>query len=314
MNIRDIWIVRTGALGDFVLTLPVIHNLRRAVPNARISLLGNSGTLVLAREEVDQICDINTAEWVSLFAPHSDISPHLLERFGNTDLAISYLPDPNGLFATHLKRAGVQTVIVHPPKPADAASRGAGHAIDHLLQPIRDLGFPIYTEQPTVHLTARDCTALAAPLSEGPPLLIHPGSGGTAKCWPPEHFIAVANAISRHKACSILISTGPADGELAHCIAARARARVLPQLPLRSFAALMRQCRAYLGNDSGPSHLAAAMGLPTLALFGPTDPRIWAPRGASVHILQASDGLMGSLSPHVVISKILEMMAMKSCP
>jgi heptosyltransferase-3 len=294
-----IWIIRTGALGDFVLTLPVIHNLCHAFPHAQITLLGNANTLALAQVDVLHIHDINRADWAPLFATESIIPNHLHEQFEDTDLVISYLPDPAGIFATNLKRAGVQTVLTCPPHPPDD---GSIHAIEHLLQPLRDLAIPIQTNQPTIHLTQDDHNAVTPYIPNGSSLIIHPGSGGASKRWPPEHFAAIASDISQKTNSTVLISTGPADGDLAHLIAEKTSALILPPLPIRHLAALMIQCSAYLGNDSGPSHLAAAVGLPTIALFGPTDPRIWSPRGATIHILQASDDQMTSIGLNEVLA------------
>jgi len=305
MQTKKIWIIRTGALGDFILTLPVIQNLRHHFPSAQIHLLGNLKTLTLASEEVDHIHDINSTVWAPLFALESDLSPQLIEKSANTDLVISYLPDTDGLFTRNLKRAGVQKVITHPPKPPED---GSIHTIDHLLQPLQNLDIPSHTTQPAIHFTQADFEMAHLPTK--PTLLVHPGSGGAPKRWPAEHFITLINNISKHH--SILVSAGPADGELAQHIVAQTQANLLSQLPIRRFAALMTKCSAYLGNDSGPSHLAAAVGLPTLALFGPTDPHIWSPRSATVHTLQASDGQMPSISPDQVISKLLEIMPVTS--
>jgi ADP-heptose:LPS heptosyltransferase len=107
-------------------------------------------------------------------------------------------------------------------------------------------------------------------------VIIHPGSGGKHKCWPLERYESLAAMI---------------DG--ARFIVGEVEADTWPRLPdgahaLTSLGELhdeLKQARAYIGNDSGPTHLAAQMGLPTLALFGPTDPVKWSPRGPSVTVL-----------------------------
>ena len=303
-----IWIIRTGALGDFILTLPVIHNLRSAFPNAHITLLGNPKTLALAQHDVQQISDINRADWAPLFISEAILPNSLRAQFANTDLVISYLPDPDDIFATNLKRAGVETVLTCPPHPPDD---GSTHAIEHLLQPLRGLTIPIHTDQPIIHLTQDDHDAVAPHIPNGYSLIIHPGSGGSSKRWPPEHFATIANEISQQTDYTVLVSTGPADSDLAKFIGRQTSAQILPPLPIRHLAALMASATLYLGNDSGPTHLAAAVDLPTIALFGPTDPRIWAPRGETIHILQASDGHMASFTPANAMSKILEIIRVK---
>lgn len=299
MSHTRICLVRTGALGDVILTLPAIHTLRQAFPRAAIHLIGNARLLALAEGENIHIHDINRAEWAPMFAPGGTPVQALSDLLSGTDLLISYLPDPDGVFADNLHRLGIRRILTHPPRPADPI-----HAVDHLLQPLRNLGLSPSATCPKIHLTDADRANLSPDLlPTGPALLIHPGSGGAPKRWPPESFAAVANALS--PCVRILIASGPDDGDLARRIADECpSARCLPHLPLRTLAAIMACCTACLGNDSGPSHLSAAIGLPTVALFGPTDPRIWAPRGKTVRIIQAPDKNIASISPDRAIAAL----------
>ena len=88
----------------------------------------------------------------------------------------------------------------------------------------------------------------------------------------------------------VLLSVGPADEWLEGFARAMGKAGVpvVSGLSPAGLAALLSRCRLYAGSDSGVSHLAAAVGIPTVAVFGPTDPAVWGPRGRSVHILQRS--------------------------
>jgi len=135
---------------------------------------------------------------------------------------------------------------------------------------------------------------------------IHPGSGGKNKCWSPNHFANTADTLIRQTGCQVCLSSGPADGPLAEEVShlMTENATLLPQLPLRQFASFMATCNAYLGNDSGPTHLSAALGLPTVALFGPTNPHIWSPRGPKVHIVASPDTHINNISPTYVIKTL----------
>ncbi|MFT5365761.1 MAG: ADP-heptose:LPS heptosyltransferase [Candidatus Latescibacterota bacterium] len=301
MSYEKICIFRTGALGDVILTLPVIHNLHHAFPSAQINIIGNTRLLSLAQADHIQTLDIDRAIWAPLFASHTQFSQELTHQFQNTDLAISYLPDPDQILTKNLHRLGISQIMTHPPKPQLVI-----HAIDHLLAPLRDLNIPTPEIQPKIYLSETDHQDTVPYLPSSPTLLIHPGSGGKDKCWLPEHFASVADTLVRQTNCQIFISSGPADGDLAQKIThlMTEKSTLLPQLPLRQLAALMTTCTAYLGNDSGPSHLAAAVGLPAIVLFGPTDPQIWAPRGPSVHIIRSSNQKMSSISPNHVIKTI----------
>lgn len=103
----------------------------------------------------------------------------------------------------------------------------------------------------------------------GKRLVIHPGAGGADKRWPEESFAAVAKALGR----PLALIQGPADGE------ARIPGEVWRNLPLTELAQRLRGSQLFLGNDSGITHLAAALGIPTVALHLRTDPAIWGIRG-----------------------------------
>ncbi|MGH7948376.1 MAG: glycosyltransferase family 9 protein, partial [Candidatus Binataceae bacterium] len=108
-------------------------------------------------------------------------------------------------------------------------------------------------------------------------VLIHPGSGSPAKNWPIDRFIALANQLAA-TAGKALIVVGPAEAPLRDQLAG-CGAPVVTSPPLPTLAGLARLASAYVGNDSGVSHLAAATDAPSVVLFGPTDPARWRPLG-----------------------------------
>ena len=301
MSYQKICLFRSGALGDVILTLPVLHTLQHTFPQAQIHLIGNPRLLTLAQTNHIEIHDINQAMWASLFVPQAQHAPEITNIFHNAELIISYLPDPDKNLTENLRTLGVPQIITWPPKPTALT-----HATDHLVGALDALHIPKVKTQPQIWLTKSEHTAISQYQSSTPTLLIHPGSGGKNKCWPPALFAQTADQLIQQTGCRVLISSGPADDQLAQTVANQMtqQAHLLPELPLRHFAALLTTCTAYLGNDSGPSHLAAAMGLPTVALFGPTDPQIWAPRGPSVHIIQSPTPNMASISPQKVITTL----------
>ena len=129
-------------------------------------------------------------------------------------------------------------------------------------------------------------------------LVIHPGSGGVAKCWPPDRFAAlIARLAPQSGPCPQGPDSPPGPtrqrrttlvGEAEVDRWPRATLDALhatPVLDLPTLHATLATATAFLGNDSGPTHLAAAMGVPTVALFGPSDPLQWSPLGARVTVL-----------------------------
>jgi ADP-heptose:LPS heptosyltransferase len=117
-------------------------------------------------------------------------------------------------------------------------------------------------------------------------LAIHPGSGDLKKNWSPMGFSHVAN-LARQEGLEALVIEGEADEEPVSALLELLdnRPPVLRIEDLQVVARILSQSTAYLGNDSGISHLAAAAGAPTVSLFGPTDPRTWAPQGQTVRVL-----------------------------
>jgi ADP-heptose:LPS heptosyltransferase len=114
---------------------------------------------------------------------------------------------------------------------------------------------------------------------------VHPGSGGKRKCWPAQRFAELAARLR----APVLLLEGPADAdacrEFAEALASSVPAARVTGVSLSRLAALLSESRGYMGNDSGVSHLAAALGVPTIAVFGPTDPAVWAPLGPEVSVV-----------------------------
>ena len=120
------------------------------------------------------------------------------------------------------------------------------------------------------------------------PVVIHPGSGGAHKCWHLDNFLAVARMLEKEGTDSVFL-LGPAEMERfgeSTISYIRELGNLLTDLPLSDVLAILSCSRAFLGNDSGITHLAAALGIRTVAVFGPTDPAIYRPIGSAVTILQ----------------------------
>lgn len=197
--------------------------------------------------------------------------------------------------------------------PSDNSRPAQAHHLYLYLHLAAALGATAEPIAPLIHVTPREIEAaterfrLSAPLAAGQPLCgLNAGAEyGPAKRWAPERFIAAASAIQQQTGCCWLILGGPGDVELAGQIAAGLRDRLLhdqskssnPSGPgvinlagattLRELCAILKNCRVLLTNDSGPMHLAAALGTRVVALFGSTSPKLTAPGlpGDSRHCL-----------------------------
>jgi ADP-heptose:LPS heptosyltransferase len=124
-------------------------------------------------------------------------------------------------------------------------------------------------------------------------IILHPGSGSRKKVWPLDRFLDLVRYLQKHLRSRIVIILGPAEGSEVHKTFEEmeremgANAPILLKgLSLLQLASVMEGCRLFVGNDSGVSHMAAALGIPTMAIFGPTDPRVWSPRGEKVWVVR----------------------------
>ncbi len=120
----------------------------------------------------------------------------------------------------------------------------------------------------------------------------HPGSGGDWKRWPVERFAQAVDGLAE-AGLGVVVIQGPADAEVVRQLRLKLRGKQPPvaaDLGVEELAAFLALASCYLGNDSGVTHLAAAVGTPTVAIFGPTDPAKWGPRGQRVVVLRAEGG------------------------
>lgn len=280
-------IIRGGAIGDFILTLPALGALRARWPQARMEILGYPHIAELARGRyyADAVRSISYGPMSQFFVPNSSLDPDLMSYFSGFDAVISYFFDPDEIFAKNLRRCGVKTLLTGSARPHDL------HAAEHFLLPLEAMGFDIRQPPPRIYPCAEDMAAAAAFLgscaSDVPPprfVAVHPGSGSDRKNWPLDWWGQLCEWLRDAQGCSILLVLGEADvqGKAALKLFAE---RLAENLRLPVLAAVLSRCALFIGHDSGITHLAAAAGAPTLALFAATDPAIWRPLGPHVRVL-----------------------------
>ncbi len=294
LTMGRILIIRGGALGDFILTLPVFAALRSQFPTARVEVLGypHIARLTLAGNLADAVHPIEARPLARFFARGGPLDPTVAGFFSGFAVIVSYLYDPDGIFQENVAACSKAQFIVGPHRPDERASV---HAADTFLTPLQRLA--IFDADPTPRL-APD------PEAPGPGRWIaaHPGSGSDSKNWPERRWADLLAAILEHSDRRILLVGGEAEGDRLQRLAAPlppARVRVARSLPLDVLAALLRACELFVGHDSGITHLAAAVGLPCVALWGPSNPTLWRPRGDHIVLVQDEAGLPGLATPAV---------------
>lgn len=303
-----ILVVRGGAIGDFILTLPVLQALRQHLPKAEVHVLGYPRIAELARAggHATEVHSVESREMAMLFARGVDPSPRLATFFQRFAIIISYLYDPDGIFAANIGKCCKAQFHQGPHRPE---GDGETHAVDVLLEPLQRLAIFDPDPIPSLPLLRADATRPASgrqPDASDFCLAVHPGSGGTIKNWPVPQWGDLLGKLSRECPWRLLLIGGEAESETLKVLATRwpsDRLEVCANRPLPELARRMAGCDFFLGHDSGITHMAAAVGLPGLALWGPTNPRVWRPRSARFDLLEAG-GHLESLDAAEVLDRV----------
>jgi ADP-heptose:LPS heptosyltransferase len=292
-----ILVLRGGAIGDFILTLPVFAALREQFPKARLEVLGypHVATLAHAGGLVDGFHAIEARALASFFARNGTLDPALQEFFAGFSIIISYLYDPDEILRENVGRCSKAQFIAGPYRPDD---RGGVHATDVLLKPLERLAIFAPDSIPRLKVQRH--------VSRGESrfwLAVHPGSGSESKNWPEENWSAAMIQWLAIPRISFLLIGGEAERGKVERLAARLpndRLEVAHHLPLLDLATRLGSCDAFVGHDSGISHLAAALGLPVVALWGETPKVVWRPKGERVILIQHQRGLQALPAGQVV--------------
>jgi ADP-heptose:LPS heptosyltransferase len=285
-----ILILHPGSLGDVLLALPTIRALRAAFPTHEIGLVAASGVggLLLAGKEIDRLFPLEHRVLADLMAGAAQAAPALRSWLGRCALALGWLADPDGVLRSTLIELGAGRVILR--SPFSVLCR-AVHQADRLLETVADLVAPGKYDGalnlPSA-LVAEGEARMAALRSgaPGPVVAIHPGSGARYKCAEPTLFAHLVEWCQA-RGCIPMVVGGPADEEAAAAVAAGCRTGpvILQGRDLLTMAGALANAALFVGHDSGLTHLAATLHVPTLALFGPTAISRWAPRGRHVTVL-----------------------------
>ena len=293
-----ILVIRGGAVGDFILTLPVLSALRQQFPNAKLEVLGypHIARLAVAGGLADAVRSMEARPLAGFFARGGILEPELQEYFASFAIIISYLYDPDGIFQTNVRRSCKGQFIAGPHRPDESKNE---HATAVFLEPLKRLA--IFDPDVVPRLTVSEGRVPSSLQSNC--IAIHPGSGSEKKNWAVEKWIELARQLLNSKETSLLIIGGEAESakiEKFKSALPHRRAGFAFNLPLPTLAGRIASCSLFIGHDSGITHLAAAAGVPVIALWAETSSEIWKPSGDHVTILRSSLGLPGLDVPSVL--------------
>ena len=301
MNRGRILVIRGGAIGDFILTLPALAALRGQFPQTHLAVLGYPRVTALAEMagSVNETRSIEARALAGFFARRGELDAALGEWFGGFNIILSYLYDPDGIFQENVARVSKAQFIPGPHRPDETQHL---HATEVFLKPLERLA--IFNADPEPRL----------PINFQPPTLhtlaLHPGSGGVTKNWPESRWLELLRLIATETNWRVLLVGGEAEGGRVQ--------RLAPQMPpqrravafnetLPELARQLAGCTAFAGHDSGITHLAAASGLRGVALWGGTKPDIWRPRSERFELLRSERGLEG-LETDAVFAAVARLM------
>jgi lipopolysaccharide heptosyltransferase II len=320
-EVRSILAIRLDLLGDLVFTLPAIEALREAMPKARLSVLALPYTAGLLRGHpaVDRVIpvDVNRwrrpGEWAAGRAPRQMVWAVAELRRERYDIAISFY---GRVGASAALLSGARYLVGYEaegyPSTFDLAVAGRRyrkrrHEAEYCLDLVRALGLQTNGKPPRLTVDPAAAAAVERLLSDAglevgeKPVALHPGAlNMAAKRWLPERWAAVADRVQRDLGRRVLLVGAASELPLVEQVLGRMATLpvvLVGKTSVAELVALLSRCSLFLGCDSGPLHVASALGVPSVSVYGPTDPAITGPLGARGRVLRAGAGCSPCYDP-----------------
>ena len=284
---KKILVIHQGALGDLVLSFPALVSLKHE-RKASVALLCSSDLGKTAHELniVDAHFSLESARFSTLFC--GEMTPLVRTFISDYDTVI--LISFSDAIEHHLRQNHAGEVHrISPRPPVDEET----HVVVHLMRQLQAKRLLI---SPSISCSF---PSKAMSISSGPDgglprqehlIVMHPGAGSARKRWPVENFVQAATIIRRENIGEVVFLVGPAESDLAPALKSRSNGnfRVCEVSDPFYLMGLVRQARCLIGHDSGVTHLSAFMETPTVAIFGPSNPKRWSPVGPATRVLRGA--------------------------
>lgn len=291
-TVQRLLVIRHRAGGDLLLATPALRALRQGLPEARIEVLTSRGfaELLEGNPDVDAVLAFDRRSILS----QAGLYVQLLK--GGYDVVLDLVSNPRSAFLSVLTRARVRVGYDLPGRawaytlrlPRERVGPDGPilrYAPEAALDQVRALGLPAGELALRFTVTPRAATRIDGWLrAEGLPgdrplVACLPAGSWPAKAWPAERFVQVMDALAATAGAEVVWLWGPGERDLAiRCRdGMRAPARIAPLAGWQDLGALLARASLLVGNDSGPKHVAVALGTPTVTVFGPTHPATWHP-------------------------------------
>ena len=292
---HTILIIHPGGLGDVLLSLEALASIRVSAPHHELVLLAGSevGHLLTQCGVIDHLWAIETGHLGALFTGVAELSEAQIGVLRRCDRVVGWLSDETGALRRTLQKLGVTRVILQTP-----ASTTGSHQSDRFLQTVQGevpaaARSPLYLHLPTQVIQSGADMLRDMGINRATPFIIcHPGSGSRHKRVRAETWSTLFRGCRDRQRMPVVV-LGPADEEAFMAIEEQGISElpILRPSSVTMLAAILMQAHAFIGHDSGVTHLAAVLGVPTVAMFGPTDEQRWAPRGPHVTVVRGGNCL-----------------------
>ena len=318
---RKAMIIHPGAFGDCILTLHLCDFLKRHMEIDVIDFVGNTDHIALfpGRTSVDKTRSINSYDFSKLFVPAQDFDPCENQKFvsdlAGYDWIFNFLGErgddfeQNLIASLYLTTSG-DVVTLDASAPADYSHHISQFHIDDFVNE-KHAAIEAFTaqedwtfdfEKPTVNVREVDrnkgLEILQNKFSNScATAIIAPGSGGRGKCWHIENYKKLSRDLLANGSSNVLFVLGPVELEVMKKTEIEKLSEIAPvffSVDTISFTQLLSSCDLFIGNDSGPAHLAAAIGLPTISIFGKTNPARYRPMGPNTVVIQGENAAFES--------------------
>ncbi len=289
---RTIIIIHPGALGDVLLAVPAMRRLKEQFPRRQLMLCANGpvAQLLLECRVIDAWISMQGIVCASLFNRDAPVEGQLKSWLARCDCAVAWTQDEDGTLAETLRNTGARSVIVSSPFSSGLKAR---HQSDRFCEslagsPIRAKKHKPLQVSQQIQMHGRHILQQAGIQTDQALVVIHPGSGSPRKSV---GFSTMASMIAEYQqeGFTSMVIEGPADCDAVRRLMEETTApkTVIRDLSLPVLAGVLSHAKMFVGHDSGVTHLAALLGIPTIAIFGPTDPERWAPLGSHVTVIKS---------------------------
>ena len=294
---RNLLLIKLRYIGDVLLATPTVRAIKAARPHVRVTMMVNRGTedVLSGNPDIDEIVILDKGSLVAQFQLIDGLRRRRFDTVidltdGDRAAVLSWVsgaPVRIGFNDEHRWRGRFYTQVVQP-------APGVQHRIDRDLEALKLLNIQASSKIPQLCLTREEENSAGHLLDQlgvqrsQSMVILQPGARYWFKAWPPERFAELADRLTSQYGCQVLIGGSDQDIDLAQQIRQMAKSSLVimaGRTSMKQFAAIAKKSALFVGNDSGAMHIASTVGTPVVALFGPSSPREWGPRGGPVEVL-----------------------------